>query len=195
MSFILDALKKAESERSRSSGPVLMDVRVAPPQRRLPTWAWVLGLVLLANLGVLAWLLLRTPPAPQLAGDTASPMPAAPAPAAALPQPQPVTAPPAPAVDSTAPAALDVAPPALAPQDFAALPTLQDLAAVGVALPSLQLNLHVYDASPMHRYVLLNGARLREGEYTADGVKLEAITPEGAVLEASGRRFRLLAGG
>ena len=50
MSFILDALKKAESERNRASGPVLVDVRIAPPRRRLPAWAWAMGAVLLANL-------------------------------------------------------------------------------------------------------------------------------------------------
>lgn len=54
MSFILDALKKSESERHRQSGPVLMDVRIAAPRRRIPTWAWVIAAVLLVNLAVLA---------------------------------------------------------------------------------------------------------------------------------------------
>jgi hypothetical protein len=95
---------------------------------------------------------------------------------------------------STAFAELPLQPPSL-PTTLDNLPTLQDLAAVGIALPPLQLNLHVYDPSPALRYVLLNGARLGEGEYTADGIKVEAITPQGVVLEASGRRFRLPAGG
>lgn len=195
MSFILDALKKAESERSRSSGPVLMDVRVAAPRRRLPTWAWVIGVVLLANLGVLAWLLLRTPVTAPVTGGSATPPPAAAAPSpAAMTPPAPATQP-APASVDPGQAAAAPLPAAPAAPNFNSLPTLQDLAAAGVSLPPLQLNLHVYDASPLHRYVLLNGARLREGEYTADGVKLEAITPEGVVLEASGRRFRMAAGG
>jgi general secretion pathway protein B len=194
MSFILDALKKAESERSRSSGPVLMDVRVAPPRRRLPTWAWVLGLVLAANLGVLAWLLLRTPPAAGGAGDEQRvPPPAVNLPAAGAnpPAPAPATPPPA-AGNAPLPTAANAAPP---PPNLDSLPTLQDLTAAGTVLPPLQLNLHVYDALPANRYVLLNSARLREGEYTADGVKVEAITPQGVVLDAAGRRFRLLAGG
>lgn len=195
MSFILDALKKAESERSRSSGPVLMDVRVAPPRRRLPAWAWVLGIVLLANLGVLAWLLLRepAPPVQTAAASTEAPKEPASAPAVA-PAATPEPAPAAPAGSPVAPP-VNTSPPAPPPPDFSNLPTMQDLAGVGVALPRLQLNLHVYDASPAHRYVLLNGARMREGEFTADGVKVEAITPQGVVLEASGRRFRLPAGG
>ncbi len=84
---------------------------------------------------------------------------------------------------------------ATAPRDIDNLPTLPDLLAAGVALPSLQLNLHVYDATPAHRYVLLNGKRLTEGEFTTDGVKVEQITPTGVVLDAGGRRFRLSAGG
>jgi hypothetical protein len=42
--------------------------------------------------------------------------------------------------------------------------------------------------------VLLNGQRLREGDYSPEGIRLERVTPEGAVLEGAGRRFRLDAG-
>jgi hypothetical protein len=210
MSFILDALKKAESERSRQSGPVLMDVRIAAPRRRLPGWAWVLGGVLLANLLVLAWLLLRTPtpkaaavPAPAIAAASpaAAPQTAAPAPvqmdpATSMPPPmqgqQPAQLPP------LATPAPDPAPTVVTPEpalDVDSLPTYQDLLAAGVSLPALALNLHVYDANPGNRYVLLNAMRLREGDFTPDGIKLERITPRGAVLDMRGRRFLLTAGG
>ena len=37
MSFILDALKKAEAERQRQTGPTLLEVRVTQPrQQRRP---------------------------------------------------------------------------------------------------------------------------------------------------------------
>jgi len=78
--------------------------------------------------------------------------------------------------------------------DVASLPTVQQLQAAGVALPPLLLNLHVYDPTPALRYVLLNGLRLAEGEFTPDGIKVERITERGVVLEASGRRFMLPAG-
>ena len=71
------------------------------------------------------------------------------------------------------------------------LPGVQELRAAGVALPELVLNLHIYDPAPANRSVLLNGQRLREGEYTPDGVRLERITADAVILEASGRRFRL----
>lgn len=59
MSFILDALKKSEAERNRKSGPVLMDMRIAPPRRQLPVWVWVIAIVLLANTALLGYTLLR----------------------------------------------------------------------------------------------------------------------------------------
>jgi general secretion pathway protein B len=208
MSFILDALKKAESERNRHIAPVLMDARLAPPRRGLPAWGWALGAVLLVNLGVLTWLLLRSPPeqpAPTaaVAADTAG----ASAPPTAAPI-TPAAAPAAPAAEvvanaeqtvTTVPPAPAAPPPAYnspaLTSDLDTLPTAQELAGAGVPLPELQLNLHVYDPAPGKRSVLLNGQRLREGEYSPNGVKIERIMPDYVVLEASGRRFRLLTGG
>ena len=63
MSFILDALKKSESERQRQSGPALFEVKVAPRRTRLPLWALALALLLAVNLAILAWMLLRHPAA------------------------------------------------------------------------------------------------------------------------------------
>jgi general secretion pathway protein B len=57
MSFILDALKKSESERQRQSGPALLEARIVRPSRRPPLWAVTIGLLLLVNFGVVAWLL------------------------------------------------------------------------------------------------------------------------------------------
>ncbi|HXS31971.1 MAG TPA: general secretion pathway protein GspB, partial [Steroidobacteraceae bacterium] len=182
MSFILDALKKSESERHRNSGPVLMDVRIAPPRRRLPAWAWVIIAVLVANFMVLAWLLWLSPSKPQGNGQATADAPAAvPAqspPASARPAPvlpEPSLPPPLPpqAVTSTAPATGAALPTAAMPAiDTGSLPRYQDLVSSGIALPVIQLNLHVHDANPASRYVLLNGVKLREGESTPDGLRV-----------------------
>ena len=206
MSFILDALKKAESERSRASGPVLVDVRIAPPRRRLPAWAWALGAVLLANLAVLAWLVSRKPAveaqtaaaAPTLAAPAAV---ATPAPVAA-PTAAPGTVPPAVSIElpplsapvtAMVPASAPAAAPVLngPPADVDRLPSYREIQAGGVTLPQLTMNLHVYDPAPAQRYVVLNGLQLTEGEFTPDGIKVEVITERGVVLEARGRRFLL----
>lgn len=226
MSFILDALKKSESERHRHSGPVLMDVRIAPPRRRLPTWAWVIAGVLLVNLLLLVWLLWLAPDhasnpttpaktevvaAPSAAPPVAVPQtvvpqtsvaPSAVAPPSAASPVLPPALSQAPVTQSPVPAATATAsnPPAPAPAppqgiDVTTLPKVQDLIAAGTALPELRLSLHVYDPVPARRYVLLNGAKLREGETTPEGLRVLLITPAGVALEWRGRRMFLSAGG
>ena len=49
MSFILDALKKSESDRQRQSGPALFEVKVAPPRTRLPAWAIAIAVLLVGQ--------------------------------------------------------------------------------------------------------------------------------------------------
>jgi general secretion pathway protein B len=61
MSFILDALKKSESDRQRQSGPALYEVKVAAPRSQLPYWAIGLIVLLGVNLIIVAWALLRRP--------------------------------------------------------------------------------------------------------------------------------------
>lgn len=81
MSFILDALKKSETDRQRQSAPALFEVKVAAPRRRFPLWAIGLAALLAVNVVVLAWVLLRERAAPA----TAPVASAQPANAAALP--------------------------------------------------------------------------------------------------------------
>jgi len=218
MSFILDALKKSEAERNRKTGPVLMDMRIAHPRRRLPMWVWVIAIVLLANLALLAYVLLRGSPTSQDAADAGTPAPAS----AAIPPPI-VVAPPAtnalpppalpePALPGAATGGVvmqsnEVVSPgtpsgavtaggieaAADPADNS-LPSDEDLRAGGVPIPALRLSLHVYDTSPTNRFVLLNSSRLVEGQETVDGVRVERITPTGVVLSHRGRRFQMRPG-
>lgn len=113
MSFILDALKKAEAERQRQTGPTLLEVRVAQPRRRFPTWTLVIGSLLAINILLLIAFELRRPaPAAATAPVPAAPVPAAPVPAA------PVAAAPAaapPAVATASPIAPSGPAPAPAP--------------------------------------------------------------------------------
>jgi general secretion pathway protein B len=59
MSFILDALKKSESDRQRQTGPALFEVKVAPPKARFPVWAVAIAGLLVINMMIVGWLLLR----------------------------------------------------------------------------------------------------------------------------------------
>jgi general secretion pathway protein B len=59
MSFILDALKKSESDRQRQSGPALFEVKVAPPKSRFPVWAIAIVALLVVNMIIVGWMLMR----------------------------------------------------------------------------------------------------------------------------------------
>lgn len=87
MSFILDALKKSETERQRQAGPALLEMRIVRPARRLPVWALVVGVLLIISVAVLAWLAWRPAPATAAApvAAPASPPTAISTPASAAP--------------------------------------------------------------------------------------------------------------
>jgi general secretion pathway protein B len=233
MSFILDALKKSESDRQRQGGPALFEVKVAPRRHTLPPWAVAIGVLLVANFGIVAWYLLRHAAAPGAAPAPTQPAahaqaeaapssapPASVAPAVVAMSP-PAAAPPAPAPASatrsvmTAPAPAPApdtgAEPTSNPDDFApaaepspsgglgrvkratdaGVPLYQQLAATpGSRLPQLRLDLHAYAERAEDRWVLVNMHKLREGD-SLEGVHVDRITPEGAVLSWQGSQFLL----
>jgi len=86
--------------------------------------------------------------------------------------------PPASAAPSAKPAATSSA------QPYAELPF-----SVRKSLPELKLSMHVYAADPSHRFVVLNDARLTEGEKTSDEIFVREIRPDGVVLEFQSQRF------
>ncbi len=71
MSFILDALKKSETDRQQRSSAEFAGVPASSGPAAAPRWLWALGLLLVINLVVLVGLLLRssdTPAAPASTG-------------------------------------------------------------------------------------------------------------------------------
>ena len=230
MSFILDALKKSESDRQRQHGPALFEVRVAPPRTRLPLWAIAIAALLVVNLGVVLWMLVRhqvhgssapgaqpTAAAASTPPGTGNPVPvvatSAPAAAGAAPPVAPAALPaaPAPAAPATPPTVSGAADSANV-EDYApaqeppasglgnhvrratasGVPLYQDVSATpGTQLPQLRLDLHVFAARPQDRFVMINMHRLREGDTLPEGVHVDSITPEGAVLTYNGSKFLL----
>jgi general secretion pathway protein B len=222
VSFILDALRKSEHERQRSTVPGLSQVPVATPQPQLPRWAVVVmgalaGVVLV--LGAAWWQSMRTPAEP--AGSpariversielppssaavppqatTATSRPAAPEPFAPAPAPSlaaaagatPTEAESAPTVaapaQASAPSRLDV------PTDGVTLPSAAALAAEGVAVPPLRLELHAFSTRPHERFVFINGRKYVEGDRLTEGPQVVSIAPTGVVLAHAGRQFLLV---
>ena len=218
MSFILDALKKSESDRQRHSGPALFEVKVAPPRSALPLWAVAVAALLVVNLAIVMWMLWRHPAARSADSSTAAASLAAQGPqAAGTPAPAPLSLT-APAASPAAAAALPPTPGAASgagdnPDDYApaaepaaapslsnrvrratadGVPLYQDAAAAaGASIPQLRLDLHVFAQRPQDRFVMINMHKLREGDSLPEGVHVDSITPEGAVLSYSGARFLL----
>jgi hypothetical protein len=72
------------------------------------------------------------------------------------------------------------------------VPLYQDVSATpGTQLPQLRLDLHVFAARPQDRFVMINMHKLREGDTLPEGVRVDSITPEGAVLTYNGSKFLL----
>lgn len=210
MSYILEALQKAERERALGRVPDLSAAHApaaAPPHR---PWPWLLGLGLLANAAVVAALWLwpqpQPPAAPALARppDTAAPssLPPRPPVSPPVPAPAPVAAPaprtagPAPDRPPSAaplpPAPAPAAAPPSAPPADARPPRLALLPeSLRGALPPLNVDAHVYAEDPAKRFVLINLRRYREGERLEEGPLLQAITREGVVLSFRERSFLL----
>lgn len=56
-------------------------------------------------------------------------------------------------------------------------------------LPSYLMTVHVFDQDRGRRFVLINGMRYREGETTREGLRVERILAQGAVLSHKGNPF------
>lgn len=57
------------------------------------------------------------------------------------------------------------------------------------AVPGYLMTAHVYDADASKRFVVINALRYREGEETREGLRVERILKEGAVLSYLGNPF------
>ncbi len=111
------------------------------------------------------------------------------------PQPHPEPGQPHPESDQPHPQAGQPHPDAAASQQVPGTPKLDvpayyDLPfATRKALPQLSMSMHVYAADPKQRFVILDGARMVEGDTTTDSVTLREIRPDGVILEFQGQRF------
>jgi general secretion pathway protein B len=80
---------------------------------------------------------------------------------------------------------------AAARREMSSAPTRDEVLAQGTALPELRLDLHVYDPDPAKRFVFINMRKLREGDSLPEGVRVDAITQNGAKLTFRGTQFTL----
>ncbi|MDJ0916397.1 MAG: general secretion pathway protein GspB [Woeseiaceae bacterium] len=212
MSFILDALKKSESERQQQGSAEFAQVPVSRDSAKPPLWLWLLGALLLINLVVVAGLFLRPVQErlPVVATETQDfaeqiemAMQTTPSetPAAAMTDTRPAQTPKivaetaTPAVQANEPEPVPVAAPepaARAVETPRGLPDVDQLRASGeLPVGELRLDIHVYSDVAADRFVFINMVKHREGSTTSDGLAVDQITPDGVVLTYRGRQFLL----
>lgn len=215
MSYILDALRRADAERERGGVPGLHtqampelgdDERPSRP-RGLRPWHWVVIGLAGGLAAAVAWQWSGSEPPPPAASLPPPPIAVATPPAAppaALPEPAPVpvatmpTTPPsiAPAIAPmrATPAATSVtagadAASAPAPRRVASLAELP--ADVRAGLPALAFGGSIYSNTPANRLLIVNGQLLHEGDALGPGATLEQIKPKAAVINVRGQRFEI----
>ena len=186
MSYILDALKKSEAERSRGVVPTLL----TPPQTafRSGIVAWILVAALIVNAGVFAaWMYwprdvpataVRAPEPTQIA----APSPVNPGtqrpPASVLADPPPpletsVASPPV----AEAPQTISATTPSRRSSDSSASSSAADVS----------FSTHVYATDSSMRAVTMDGRRYIEGDEIRPGVRIREITETGVILDVNGR--------
>lgn len=200
MSYILDALRKADAQReSDPARGIHAQPAVAAAARTTsatPAWAWAgAALCGAAVVAYAAW-----PAAQPQRPAPAEPAALAPAPAPVVvpvatqvsppappPLPTPVVARPAPQPE--APAAAAAPAPASAPEPARILAYADLPAAVRGELPKLAISGGVHSENAAQRMLIVGGQVVNEGAELAPGVVLEQIRPRTAVLRYKDYRY------
>jgi general secretion pathway protein B len=179
MSFILDALRKSESERQREAAPNFSRVPLAQVHNRIPAWTWVLiGVLLLALIAIAAawW---RSGASGILTSDAEGPVPE---PVALTPEPRPPRSDRLPETEAV-------------PDAPARVRSINELAGFDPSLPDYRLELLAFNASdPAAGYARINGRRYGEGDRIGgSGPEVIEVRSDGVVLGYAGERFLLTA--
>ena len=200
MSFILQALKKAEAERGLGrvpglDAPLPRGADRGAAQTRPWLWGWLgLAATLVAGAAIGAWWV----SAPAAAPVVSAPAPSLPA-APVVPALQPTAPPPSPAfvpsiVPALAPAIAAPRAAATPPPRVAAIPAASAPAAPlpwpgGPGWPTLSLGGSVYADVAADRMLIVNGQVLREGDAAGAGLTLVSIGARSAVLSYRGNAY------
>lgn len=217
MSYILEALKRADAERQRGAVPGLLASQVttplagvAAPGRKRAVWLAVTVLALGAMVAaLLRWRmpdpasapLVQTDPAPASVHVAAAGLPSA---AVAAPA-QPRVATPSPTTAAVAAPASAATPPPPAAEPVAPAPQASgpQAAVAGVALlgelqedirrqiPALSITGVVHSANPAQRLLVVNNQVLTQGSLAAPELRLEEIESKSSVFSFRGTRFRV----
>jgi len=187
MSYILDALRRADAERERGAVPGLHAQTVLPgsgdDEHRSGShpllWMGVGAAVVVA--AALAWTMSgsESPPAAAVVVSAPAPAPVVPAPAPAATPAMPVLGA-APPVETPAPRPAPPAASANAAERVYAIGELPET--IRRELPPMAIGGSIYSDTPASRFLIINGQIFHEGDQIAKDLKLEQIKLKAAVL-------------
>ena len=203
MSFILDAIKKSESERQRSRQPDVHSLQDSVPAiKSEPSRSNRLFLLIIAVVIIVAatwWLWLQVAPqlssklSPRLVemlqgsqavqGNQASAVEASASTSKALSPASPISN----KVDNLNRYSPDDAvPPNSQIKELWQLP-----ADYQSTIPTLEFSFHVFSNDPAERMIIINGRRMREGQMVSRGLTLRVITETGVILHSGDQFFHV----
>lgn len=212
MSYILDALKRADAERERGAAPGLHTRHQVPagspgtPGATRNKWLALAAGLVLVMLALFFWVFPTPDPAPSVAlapvvitvptpTPSVAPVPTAPPPAAITPLPP---APPVVAKTPKAPKARALPLPAASATKPVAVPAtvaplLSELPQdVRSQIPKITITGSVYSVSPAKRLLLVNNQVLPQGSLVSPDLTLEEIQPRSSEFSFKGSRFRVM---
>ncbi|MDH3612494.1 MAG: general secretion pathway protein GspB [Gammaproteobacteria bacterium] len=195
MSFILDALKKSETERQEQAGAEFANVPSSSGNHQSFKWLWILALLLAVNIAFLLGILLR----PDKSTEDVAALDAPPGDEAQVGEPtfreriaEAKQNQPEPAVPTaTEPAQQTVPRPRTVSANERVL-SIDEVRANGtLQITDLHLDIHVYSDNPAERFVFINMVKHRERSELDEGPVVVEITTEGVILEHQGTTFLL----
>ncbi len=218
MSYILDALRRAEAERERGTVPSIhaQQFALVPGEDeaggRPKALLWVIAGLAAALLAALAWNVLgrdatravapaQAPPSAIPAAEPSAALPAPPMPASSnRPAAPTMAASPAPLPVANAarsvrkPAGKAAAPAASAGAASSAsrVATLRELPdEIRKTLPNVTVSGSTYSNDSANRMLMINGQIFHEGDEVASGLVLQQIKPRSAVFAYKGYRYEI----
>jgi len=214
MSFILDALRKSETDRQQQTGPGLADIQYRSLSTSKNFWIPLLAIVLAINAIVLAWVINSDSRDSDASGGLADQ--SIPSNSVESGETRSLSHE---VIDSknvtiTAPVQTQVVTSSQSnptPQQFGAdttinpgagaaeagairegLPSFQQLVLAGeLSVQPMHLDIHVYSTAGSERFIFINMKKYQEGDNLAEGPSVEEITTTGVILNYRGKRFTL----
>jgi general secretion pathway protein B len=209
MSYILDALRKSEQERQRGKVP---DIHGMPSesdatrQKKSP-WPYIVLALVIMNAVILAIFWKQFTSSTDTESHVAEPESVLSTPQALVPpvavKPTPIPEPAQQAVltpsraPAPAPAPVPVSKPApVQPQEplpsVGYMPQLEELpAGERQGIPDMTFSSHMYSSIPKYRSIIINGKRLKEGQFFNDQLQVREITDSGVIMSRGGTLFEV----